>query len=119
MTVAAGIIENAEGLIEEIVLAGKVLKSDRKCKKIMWLILFLLSSSVGIYLVIESFINYFSFDVVTSIKVFKEIPTELPAITFYILRNNKASISLRNLVFRCKFNNLLCNISKDIRINKL
>jgi hypothetical protein len=95
-----------------------ILKTDRTCLKIMWLILFLLSSSVGIYLVIQSFINYFSFDVVTSIKVFKEIPTELPAITFYILRNNKASISLRNLVFRCKFNNLLCNISKDIRINK-
>jgi hypothetical protein len=96
----------------------KIIKSETTCLKIMWLVLFLLSSSVGIYLVIQSFINYFSFDVVTSVKVFKEIPTELPAITFYILRNNKANISLRNLVFRCKFNNLLCNISKDIRINK-
>jgi preprotein translocase subunit SecE len=28
LTVVAGIIENAEALIEEIVLAGKVLKSD-------------------------------------------------------------------------------------------
>ncbi len=38
-----------------------ILKTDRKCIKIMWLILFLLSSSAGIYLVIESFINYFNY----------------------------------------------------------
>jgi hypothetical protein len=95
-----------------------IIKSDRKCLKIMWLILFLLSSSVGIYLVIESFINYFSFDVVTSIKVIKEIPTEFPAITFFILRNNRVNISLNNLIVECTFNKFSCNIPKDIRINK-
>jgi len=95
-----------------------ILKSDRKCLKVMWLILFLLSSSVGIYLVIQSFINYFSFDVVTSIKIFKEIPTEFPAITFFILRNKKFNISLNDLIFKCQFNNIECNISKDIRVNE-
>jgi hypothetical protein len=95
-----------------------IIKTDRKCLKIIWLILFVLSSSVGIYLVIQSFINYFSFDVVTSIKVIKEIPTEFPAITFFILRNNRVNISLSNLIFQCKFNTFSCNISKDIRINK-
>jgi hypothetical protein len=95
-----------------------LLKSDRKCLKVMWLILFLLSSSVGIYLVIQSFINYFSFDVVTSIKIFKEIPTEFPAITFFILRNKKFNISLNDLIFKCQFNNIECNISKDIRVNE-
>jgi hypothetical protein len=96
----------------------KIIKSETTCLKIMWLVLFLLSSSVGIYLVIQSFINYFSFDVVTSIKVFKEIPTELPAITFYILRNKKVNISLNNLIYKCEFNLIDCNISKDISINK-
>jgi hypothetical protein len=95
-----------------------IIKSDRTCLKIMWLIFFLLSSSVGIYLVIESFINYFSFDVVTSIKVFKETPTEFPAITFFILRNNRVNISLSNLIFQCQFNTFSCNISNDIRINE-
>jgi len=95
-----------------------IIKSDRKCLKIMWLILFLLSSSVGIYLVIQSFINYFSRDVVTSIKVFKETPTEFPTITFFIQRNKKFNISLSNLIVECKFNKFSCNIPKDIRINK-
>jgi hypothetical protein len=93
-----------------------IIKSDRTCLKIMWLIFFLLSSSVGIYLVIESFINYFSFDVVTSIKVFKETPTEFPAITFFILRNKRVNISLSNLIDECTFNKFSCNISKDIRV---
>jgi hypothetical protein len=82
------------------------------------LILFLFSSSVGIYTIFQSFNNYFSFDVVTSIKVFKEIPTEFPAITFFILRNKKFNISLNDLIFKCQFNNIECNISKDIRVNE-
>jgi hypothetical protein len=96
----------------------KIIKSEKTCLKIMWLVLFLLSSSLGIYLIIQSFINYFYFDVVTSIKVFKETPTEFPAITFYILRNKKVNISLNYLIHICEFNNFECNISKDIRINK-
>ena len=72
-----------------------IFKTDRICVKIMWLVLFLLSSSAGIYLVIQSFISYFSFDVVTSIKVVKEIPTEFPAITFYILRNKFCDLLVR------------------------
>jgi hypothetical protein len=95
-----------------------IIKTDRKCLKIMWLVLFLLSSSAGIYLVIESFVNYFSFEVVTSIKVFKEIPTEFPTITFFILKNNRANISLSNLIVECTFNTFRCKIPKDIRINK-
>jgi len=94
-----------------------IIKSDRKCLKIMWLIFFLLSSSAGIYLVIQSFINYFSFDVVTSIKVIKEIPTEFPTITFFILRNNRVNISWSNLIVSCAFNKFPC--PKDVgSINK-
>ena len=95
-----------------------IIKTDRKCLKIMWLILFLLSSSAGIYLVIESFSNYFSFEVVTSIKVVKEMPTEFPTITFFILRNNRANIPLSDLIVECTFNTFRCNIPEDIRINK-
>ena len=95
-----------------------IIRTDRKCLKIMWLILFLLSSSAGIYLVIESFSNYFSFEVVTSIKVVKEMPTEFPTITFFILRNNRANIPLSDLIVECTFNTFRCNIPEDIRINK-
>jgi hypothetical protein len=95
-----------------------ILKTDRKCLKIMWLILFLLSSSAGIYLVVQSFINYFNYDVVTSIQVIKEMPAEFPTITFFILRNNRAYIPLNNLIVECTFNTFRCNIPKDIRINK-
>jgi len=95
-----------------------ILKTDRKCLKIMWLILFLLSSSAGIYLVIQSFINYFNYDVVTSIEVIKEMPAEFPTITFFILRNNRANIPLNNLISECTFNTFRCNIQDDIRVNK-
>jgi len=95
-----------------------IIKSDEKCFKIMWLVFFLLSSSVGIYTIIQAFNNYFSFDVVTSIKVIKEMPVEFPAITFYILRNNSVNKSLNDLISDCNFNTFSCNISKDIKINE-
>ncbi len=38
--------------------------------------------------------------------------------TFFILRNNRANISLDNLIFQCTFDISSCNISNDIRINR-
>ncbi len=37
---------------------------------------------------------------------------------FFILRNNRANISLDNLIFQCTFDISSCNISNDIRINR-
>ena len=37
--------------------------------------------------------DYLDYEVVTSIKVFNEIPAKFSAVTFYFLRNNKANIS--------------------------
>jgi len=84
----------------------------------MWLVFFLLSSSAGIFTIIQSFINYFNFDVVTSIKVINEMPLEFPTITFFILRNNRVNISLNDLIAECTFNTFICDIPKDININK-
>ncbi len=95
-----------------------IIKTERTCIKIMWLVFFLLSSSAGIFTIIQSFINYFNFDVVTSIKVINEMPLEFPTITFFILRNNRVNISLNDLIAECTFNTFICDIPKDININK-
>jgi len=81
----------------------------------MWLLLFLTSSSLGIWLVAESCIEYLNYDVVTSIKVIDEIPTEFPTVTFFILRNKTANIPFENLILTCQYNKFEC---KDISINK-
>jgi hypothetical protein len=85
-----------------------IIRNENKCLKFMWLILFILGSSGGIYTVIKVINDYLDYEVVTSIKVFNEIPAKFPAVTFYFLRNNQANISLNEILFRCYFNSLEC-----------
>jgi len=77
----------------------------------MWLILFIFGSTGGIYTVIKVVNDYLDYEVVTGIKVFNEIPAKFPAVTFYLLRNNKANLSLDKILVGCNFNSLECNSS--------
>ena len=99
------------GLSSTFIGLPNIIRNENKCLKIMWLILFIFGSSGGIYTVIKVVNDYLDYEVVTSIKVFNEIPAKFPAVTFYLLRNNKAKISLNEILFKCYFNSLECNSS--------
>jgi len=86
-----------------------IFRNDKACLKLMWLLLLLFGISTGIYTIVESIINYFNYDVVTSINVINEIPNEFPAITFFIQRNNKLKVPLNDLIEFCQFNTFPCN----------
>jgi len=70
----------------------------------MWLVLLITGISIGIYITIKTILDYLDYEVVTSIKVINEIPTEFPAVTFYILRNSRVNISFKDLNFSCVYN---------------
>ena len=53
-----------------------VFRSKRIIMKIMWLSLFIISTSFGIYTVFEIVNNYLKHEVVTKIDVITEVPTE-------------------------------------------
>jgi hypothetical protein len=99
------------GLSSTFIGLPNIIRNENKCLKLMWLILFIFGSSGGIYTVIKVINDYLDYEVVTSIKVFNEIPAKFPAVTFYFLRNNQANISLNEILFRCYFNSLECNSS--------
>ena len=88
-------------------------RNDKTCLKLMWIMLFLMGTSMAIYTVVNSIFSYFNYDVVTSINVINEIPTEFPAITFFIQRNNKVKTPLNKLINHCKFNTFSCNITEN------
>jgi hypothetical protein len=88
-------------------------RNEKTCLKLMWIMLFLTGTSMGIYTCVNSIFSYFNYEVVTSINVINEIPTEFPAITFFIQRNNKVKISLNKLINECKFNTLSCNVTEN------
>ena len=52
-------------------------RNDKTCLKLMWIMLFLMGTSMGIYTVVNSIFSYFSYDVVTSINVINEINNRL------------------------------------------
>lgn len=88
-----------------------IFKTERNCIKIMWLILFLASSSLSVILVTKSIFDYLNFDVVTIIDVKYEMPTEFPAVTFYNLKNPTTNRTLKDILMRCRFNNKICSES--------
>ena len=99
------------GLSSTFIGLPNIIRNENKCLKLMWLILFIFGSSGGIYTVIKVINDYLDYEVVTSIKVFNEIPAKFPAVTFYFLRNNKANISLKKILVTCFFNDISCNSS--------
>ena len=94
-----------------------VFRAEKTILKLMWLLLFLAGTSVGIYTVVKSIMNYLDYEVVTSIKSINEMPTEFPAVTFFILRNNKANISFKTLKSECFYNKFACK-DEDIQMNQ-
>jgi hypothetical protein len=99
------------GLSSTFIGLPNIIRNENKCLKLMWLILFIFGSSGGIYTVIKVINDYLDYEVVTSFKVFNEIPAKFPAVTFYFLRNNKANISLKKILVTCFFNDISCNSS--------
>ena len=71
--------------MKEIILSSTILglpnvvSKKRIIFKMMYLISFLISASIGIFTVHKTLSNYLEHEVVTRIDVINEIPTEFPA----------------------------------------
>jgi hypothetical protein len=75
----------------------------------MWILLFALVLGATIYTIKKSINNYFNYEIITNIYVFNQNTSEFPAVSFYILRNSKFNISLKDIVLNCQFCFLPCN----------
>jgi disulfide bond formation protein DsbB len=95
-----------------------IIRTEKKGLKLMWLILFIFGSCAGIYTVFKTINCFLDYDVVTSIKVYNEIPAKFPTITFILLKNSKQLIPLDKLIESCFFNELACNLTSDFEIIK-
>ena len=115
------IIEKSKELALSSTFIGlpNIFRTDKACLKLMWLVLLITGISIGIYITIKTILDYLDYEVVTSIKVINEIPTEFPAVTFFILRNKTANIPLDNLILTCQYNKFDCKeLDINISINK-
>jgi len=81
-----------------------VFRTNRIFFKIMWIILFIISTMIGINTVIGTIETYLNYEVVTIIDVIAEIPTDFPAITIINLRDRKSNVSLSEMMNLCIFN---------------
>jgi hypothetical protein len=86
-----------------------VLRTPRKSIKCMWLLLFLIFSSIGSYMVYKTISNYLEYEIVTKIEYIRENPIEFPAVTIINLRNSKNVVKLKDLILLCSFNNKICD----------
>jgi hypothetical protein len=103
-------IEKIKKKTKELIMAStshglpNIFRTNRIIFKLMWFILFLLSTALGINTVIGTVNTYLNYEIVTKIDVITEIPTNFPAITIINLRNKKMNISLNELMIYCNFN---------------
>jgi len=94
--------------------------AKRRSIKLMWLLLFTIFSSIGIYMVYSTITNYLKYEVVTKIDVITRRPIEFPAVTIINLRNPKSNVSLSKIMINCRFNDEQCSENDfEIIIDKL
>jgi hypothetical protein len=83
---------NLKSTLVDIILASSihglpgVFRTRKLFFKFVWAISFLLSSAACVYMLINSFVEYFDFDFVTTTTIKKEMPATFPKIT--ICNNN-------------------------------
>lgn len=110
-------VKKAKKKIANIILSStihglpSVFRTDRLIIKIIWLSLFLICSAFGIYMIIDKFLTYLKFEVVTKIDVIPESSSEFPTITFYSLKHPKSNYPLNDIIIDCKFNDYNCTVN--------
>jgi hypothetical protein len=88
-----------------------IFRTKDKSIKLMWILLFTIALGATIYTIIKSINNYFDYEIITNIYVFNQKQAEFPAVTFFILRNSKFNIPLKDIILDCQFNSLSCSSS--------
>ena len=96
------------GEVSSCIGVSRFFLAKRFVIKAMWLIVLVVLSAYGINESINALLNYLEFDVITNIEVINEISTEFPAVTFYNLKNNKANISLNEIMVSCRYQSEGC-----------
>lgn len=81
-----------------------VLRSQRLLSKIIWSITTLVSISVGSFFTLDSVLNYFSYEVITSIETFYEQHQVFPAVTICSLTRGFNKTNITGILADCIFN---------------
>lgn len=86
----------------------KIVRSKRKTFKIFWILLTLASTSGCIYFETNIIRDYLQFNVITSTKIYHEVPMRFPMVTIC----GEASLQLPQkgnyFSMNCTFNNQIC-----------
>jgi len=96
-------------LNSSVIGLSNIFRTEKTCLKFMWIILFVISLGGTIYTVIKVLNNYLEYEVITNINVVTQIPAEFPAVTFYLIQNNKDNIKLSDFLYLGIFNKSLFN----------
>ncbi len=81
-----------------------IFRTEKAILKYMWIILFTISLAASIYTIFQVISNYLDYEIITSINVINKIPAEFPAVTLYLIKNNKANFPLYSIMSDCTFN---------------
>jgi hypothetical protein len=75
--------EDILNLIDQLTMHGlpNVFRAKYKVMAFAWLSVFMLSSAFCVWMIVESIMEYFEYNVVTKIRIQSEIPLILPALT--------------------------------------
>ncbi|CAF0995026.1 unnamed protein product [Brachionus calyciflorus] len=98
-----------------------IIRSDRILIKILWILSTFISGSICTYLIIESIMKYYQYDVITKIRVTEEITTEFPTITvcnLNLFTNKKSLDALQNLNLSTFPNNLYFQIQMKFSVDQ-
>ena len=106
-------------LVSTVQGLSNIFRSERKLFKLIWLIVFLVSISLTIYMFVDTVVNFLEYEVVTKVEIIKEVLAKFPAVTFFSLKDPQHNVSLRDIMVLCKFNTQPCDVNNfDTLIDK-
>ena len=80
-------IQNLKASLKELVLNStshgipQSIRTRHTCIRVMWLVLFVISTGLCSFLIVQSVLQYFEFEVITKVRVINEVESEFPRIT--------------------------------------
>ncbi len=86
-----------------------IFRTERIFIKILWFILFLFFSAIGLLMVAQSISNFFNYETLTLIELIYENPIRFPDTTFINMNNPRSNASINESFVFCFFDGRPCD----------
>jgi len=104
-----------ESFLQKTTIHGiyHMVSEDNKLRRIIWLIILLLSLGFLVFFIIYTVLNYLKLDVIGNLKVIIEVSMEIPTLTICNMNSYRSNVNytIDQMLLYCEYENTVCDAS--------